>query len=254
MSTDQSSAFVPEFWADQFLKAHNDDTSYPLISAAGTPCTRDEAYLVQRKFVAGMNRGIKGYKAALTALPAQAAMGIDTAIVGVLFTDGEYPQGQLEIHRPILLETELGFTTQTSISQATTADSVLDHFSQVSPLVELASPNLAGKPTGLDLVATNSASFGYIVADASELNPAMIDDLDLSLVRDGEQLLHGHSAEILSGQAAALSWLVNTVLEIGYDILPGQLFITGSIGGMTPGAPGSYRADYGSLGTIEFSL
>ena len=100
-------------------------------------------------------------------------------------------------------------------------------------MIEIASPNLATKPNGLDLVATNSASYGYIVG---EKHPAdtPLDDLSVRLTKGGETLLAGSAGEVLDGQIQALTWLVNQTLARGYEILPGHLLMTGSIGGMTP--------------------
>jgi 2-keto-4-pentenoate hydratase len=52
----------------------------------------------------------------------------------------------------------------------------------------------------------------------------------------------------------ALVWLVNTVLAQGYTLAAGHVLMTGSIGNMHPGAPGDYRAAFGTLGELTLRL
>ena len=78
--------------------------------------------------------------------------------------------------------------------------------------------------------------------------------IPVSLTCEGTTLLQGETGEVLAGQRHALAWLINQVLLRGYSIEAGQIFMTGSIGGMYPAKPGNYRADFGLLGTLEFSI
>ena len=121
-------------------------------------------------------------------------------------------------------------------------------------MIELASPNLATKPNGIDLIATNAASYGYIAGIEAAVDPAALDAVHVSLERDGEVILEGDSVEVLAGQRNALVWLINQCLQRGYTISAGHLFMTGSIGGMQPATTGAYHAEFGELGNIDFTL
>ncbi len=35
---------------------------------------------------------------------------------------------------------------------------------------------------------------------------------------------------------------------------PGQVLLSGAVGGMVPAEPGDYVADYGALGTLRFTV
>ena len=215
----------------------------------------DDAYDVQHQFVSLRKESITGFKAALTAPQAQQAMGISEPIVGVLFSSGDFPAAQpLALKKQALLETELGYKAASDITAPVTEDNVFDHISACLPMIEVASPNLATKPNGLDLIATNAASYGYIVGDENPLDPTRLDQLQVSLHLNGEQLQAGQSAEVLGSQRTALVWLINQVLDRGYEIAAGHYFMTGAIGGMQPAKPGNYRAEFGNLGTIEFEI
>jgi 2-keto-4-pentenoate hydratase len=63
----------------------------------------------------------------------------------------------------------------------------------------------------------------------------------------------------MGDQWEALRWLVNTVLAEGYAIEPGQLLMTGALGGAHPASPGRYRAEFGgpaaaALGAVEIDV
>ena len=81
-----------------------------------------------------------------------------------------------------------------------------------------------------------------------------LDVIPVSLRCDDTTLLEGETGEVLAGQRHALAWLINQVLLRGYSIEAGQIFMTGSIGGMYPAKPGDYRADFAQLGTLTFSI
>lgn len=241
-------------WPQKFLHAFSERHHYDSVSAVDDDLTLDDAYDIQHRFVGLRKEPITGYKAALTAPQAQQAMGITVPIIGVLFADGAFNNdAPIELHKQALLETEIGFVCGSAITQAVSQTSVLDYMTGCMAMIEVASPNLATKPNGLDLIATNAASYGYITSGVQP-NDAAVNDLAVTLCRGDETLLAGTSGEPLGGQLQALTWLVNQTLARGYEILPGHLLMTGSIGGMTPATDGAYRADFGSLGNIDFSI
>ncbi len=241
-------------WPQKFLRAFSELHHYESISAAHD-LSLDDAYDVQHQFVALRQEPIAGFKAALTAPQAQQLMGVDVPIVGVLFASGDFSSDHpVKPNKQSLLETEIGFRASQDIANAVTEDNVFEHVSGCLPMIEIASPNLATKPNGIDLVATNSASYGYIIGAESSLTPAELDQLSVSLEQDGEVLQQGTAKEVLGGQRQALTWLINQTLQRGYTITAGHLFMTGAIGGMQPAKPGSYLARFGALGNIEFEI
>lgn len=60
--------------------------------------------------------------------------------------------------------------------------------------------------------------------------------------------------ESLGGPHAALDWMLSEAEQRNIPIVDGMLFMTGTCGQVIPALPGNYRADYGSLGTITFSV
>ena len=236
------------------------------ISLTLPDLTTEAAYHLQHQLIKRLqtNGGwgeIYGYKAALTAQAAQDAMGIDEPIIGALFQHGAQEanvQTAIQADRPVLLETELGFTLSKAITEPVDAGKVLNSISDCRGMIELAAPNLQQRPSSIDLISSNSASYGCLATDTG-FNPAEIDldALEVSLTRLGsaDETLHSVPAgTVMQGQLNALAWLVNTVLAKGYTLAAGHVLMTGSIGNMHPGSPGGYQAGFGALGELTFTL
>ena len=126
---------------------------------------------------------------------------------------------------------------------------------KVRPMVELAALGFGKvQPTGVDLVASNSASRGYIPGAEFDWQSMDLNALPTSLQRGSETVHSSTSGSVMDDQWQALLWLINTVIDLGYQIEPDHYLMTGSIGGIHPGAPGDYTADYGAAGNIGFSI
>ena len=236
------------------------------ISVNHPDISMDEAYALQHELVGKLrDHGgwgeIYGYKAALTALPAQQAMGITEPIIGVLFERAVFPADgatTIKTDRPVLLETEVGFTLGKPITEPVTEHNVLDAVAYCSGLIELASPNLQQRPTSVDLISNNSASYGCVVG-VSNKHPTDIDldavPVTLTRLASADEVLHTAAAgSVMAGQVDALIWLINSTLAQGYALRPGHVLMTGSIGSMHAGKAGKYRADFGALGDLAFVL
>ena len=243
-------------FVDLLVAAHKENTPYPSLSAQTSDQANLElAYEVQSKFLEQNEESIIGYKAALTAAPAQKMMGIGEAIMGALYKSGDFPANEtITPNRSIVVETELGFRTNQTITEPVTPDTVTRIIGSCRPMIELASPNLATKPNGVDMVGANAASYGYIEGAVFDWQDSNIDDLRVRFLREDEVLHDTTAGTVMDGQCNALSWLINKVLAAGYPLPEGSLLMTGSIGAPHPGKPGAYRGEFESVGAINFTL
>ena len=182
-------------------------------------------------------------------------MGIDAPVSGVLF-DWGIRQANTTITSPraLLLETELGYRLADDITAPVSAANVLQHIATCHPMIELAAPNIDGIRTGFDLIATNSASYGFIEGPGTQLSDVDLNQISVSFFREAETLHSATSDSVMQGQANAVAWLINQALHVGGEVKSGMLLMSGAIGRPHPGTPGDYRADFGKLGTIEFAL
>jgi 2-keto-4-pentenoate hydratase len=239
---------------EQFRQAHQNNTPFPSLSAATPAADIDHAYRLQRAFVDVLPGKIIGYKAALTAPVAQASMGIDRPVMGVLFDWGRIDAGStLAPARRIILETELGFRISRAIDSHVTPATVPGLIASVSPMIEIAAPNLVAKSTGIDLIATNAASYQHIEGMRADPASIDVDGINAALSRDGEVLHNASSSTVMQGQWT-LAWLINQIVDLKYALQPGMLLMTGAIGAPQPAKTGSYRADFTGLGSIAFEV
>jgi 2-keto-4-pentenoate hydratase len=261
MTDSQQNAWLDAVLANTLAgkPVQNISVDYPDISIG-------DAYSLQRELVrklqdhGGWGR-VYGYKAALTAEPAQQAMGINEPIVGVLFERAVHQADgatAIKTDRPVLLETEVGFTLGKPITKPVTEHDVFDAITHCRGMIELASPNLQQRPTSVDLISNNSASYGCIVG-ASNKHPLDIDldaiPVTLRRLAAEDEVLHTATAgSVMAGQRDALIWLINSALAQGYTLQAGHMLMTGSIGSMHSGKAGKYRADLGALGDLTFAL
>ena len=261
MTDSQQNAWLDAVLANTLAgkPVENISVDYPDISIG-------DAYSLQRELVrklqdhGGWGR-VYGYKVALTAEPAQQAMGINEPIIGVLFERAVHQAGgatAIKTDRPVLLETEVGFTLGKPITEPVTEHNVLDAVAYCSGMIELASPNLQQRPTSVDLISNNSASYGCIIG-VSNRHPTDIDldavPVTLTRLASADEVLHIAAAgSVMAGQREALIWLINSTLAQGYALRPGHVLMTGSIGSMHAGKAGKYRADFGALGDLTFVL
>ena len=124
-----------------------------------------------------------------------------------------------------------------------------------APMFELADPGFArGRMTGEDLVAANAASAGFIRSTALQVSAIDINQVRVTLARDGERLHEAQASDLMGDQWQALLWLVNRIVELGDVIELGQLLMTGALGPAHPALPGNYVATFRGMGNVQFRV
>jgi 2-keto-4-pentenoate hydratase len=243
-----------------FLAAQRANQPY-VPPSAGRELDMDQALAVQRAFNAlrGATEPVAGFKAAANPEPIQRALGLASPVTGTLFAGGERVPGcvvQRAAYRTLLIETELGFRVGRRIDAPVgTIDALRDAIADCAAMIELADPGFGRAAIrGTDLIATNSATAGFIRGPALPLPQLNVNDVRIVLSRDGEPL-HDVRADLLLGdQWQALLWLVNTIVGQQQVIEPGHLLMTGALGPAHPAVPGVYSASFSGLGEIGFEV
>lgn len=233
---------------------------YPLASQEISGLTAEQAYAIQREFVAlRIKKGetIIGYKAGLTAEPAQARFGMKEPVFGTLFTSMVRWPGALrqKDFTKMFIETEIGYRFGKDIVKPVKdAQELMDAVAIVFPAIEL--PDVAYTDMkaikGTDLIASNVAARKVLVGKAVPFRNRDLNAVKVTLTLDGKEVTSGVGKNALGDQWEALKWTVNNVLAMGGEIKAGHIVITGVISQMVPASPGSYKADYGDFGSIEF--
>lgn len=242
-------------FVDKLVRALKEGSKYPSLSIEQPGATIELAYEIQQLFVAELQTEKAGYKAAVTSEPIQQIMSIKAPVSGVLFSSGEFQANStIDDSKDLLIETELGFQTNIDITKPVEPAKVYTLFECYYPMIEIASPNLEGKPNGVDLIASNSASFGFIKGDRIGFDTTDPDSVVASLNRGNDELHSANCSSVMGGQSIALAWLINQILSREPLIPSNSLLMSGSVGPAHPATSGEYTGRFGELGEIRFSI
>ena len=247
--------------AEQLFQNHRHQQKIPLISTNFPQLSIEQAYLIQGDYVKKRlaNKKAAGFKAGLTAKVIQQQFGLEQALTGVLFQNGDLNPNQsikLSQFQRLMLETELGFEIgQTIKHPLTNIIEFKQHLKTIFPVIELPDLGFVSKPQSIDIIAANVGSTAFIKGTPiSPLAHLDLNILHVTLTQNGKIVNSGQGADALGNQWEAALWLVNKVIAQGWTLEPGQFLITGAIGKMIPAIVGNYQADFGILGKIAFSI
>ena len=204
------------------------------------------AYVIQKQLVEQVAEGdVSGLKAGMTAAAGQKAFGLPHPLIGSLYGFGR-------------LEPGVAFASGTGVSLECEIGVIIDskgNPKSAGPVIEV--PRMAwGHPDdaiGTNLTACNIAADRYIVGVQQNFRESY-DDVEIRLTRDGDVVCEAPATDALGGPRAALDWMLKEATVRGLELHDDMLLITGACGGIHPAEPGHYIADYGSLGSIEFTV
>lgn len=237
--------------------------SPPAFTGSLPDASLADAYVAQRRLVRALSSGdpVAGFKGAAVSAAAQAALGVDGPLAGVVLQSGRLEGREPQViplreGEPVVVETEVGYITSVDLSyEILTDEQARGAVESVVPIIELprSFPN-GGPPNARNLVAANIGSDRYIVGapvKAEKFNP---DAVAITLRRDGQMLHETSGSAAASGQWHNLRLVLNALTRAGYVIPAGSVILGGALGKIHPGDPGRYEAGFGELGTIKFEL
>ena len=256
-------------FAKRLANAHLAGSALPQLSAAKPGVTLADAYDVQKRFIGKLtkkHKGIAGFKGAVAGEGGQKALKLEGPLSAVLFRDGWLEAGgrlniRLGKFPGTKIETEVGFIIGEAITKPiANVEALKARVEAIVPVIELPAGSLkTPRPmSAVDLAAANVMSAKYIVG---RRNPPAKVNPDKATIRLANRLAKGDTEKNKTTGAAAhrgqwwnLLHQVNHALGQGHTIQPGQLILTGALGKIIPAEPGDWAADFGELGTIQFSL
>jgi len=248
-------------YAEQVTAANRRVERIAPISAIAPGVSIAQSYRIEKQVVNARLRSgdkIVGFKGGLVR-PGQKIAGVAVEpVFGVLLQSGVLPMGgdvPLSRYRSLVVECEVAFTFGTRIAKPVANVEALKRLvSYVRPAIELPDMALNG-PVGSaqDLIAINVAASHHILG--ASLSPATaIDAVTPVLSRDGQPVARGDVREAVGDPWAVLLRLVNMLVGQGYALEKGQSLLSGAILAQADLKPGSYHADFGRLGAIDFKI
>lgn len=245
----------------EIISAREAVKTIPLPGTKVPGLTDEKAYALQKKLADTMlSKGEKigGFKAGLTSSASQQKFGVSSAVLGPMFKKGELgPDAVVETKDfvKLFIETEIGYIMAEKVTQPVKdVESLKKMVRSVFPAVELPDIRFVEMKDlkGTDLIVDAVSSSKYIVGKEVPVDKVDVNDVQVSLALDGKTVNEGKSSDAMGDQWKTLLWLVNGVISKGWTIEPGQVFITGALGSMIPGKPGTYEGDWGKLGKLSW--
>ena len=204
------------------------------------------AYALQHQVTAIRSPGVVGgVKLGVTNPQAQAFFGLDHALLGSLYSDARLSGGAVI---PGLegrgLETEFAVLVDGEGQPQMIAPAIEIVFVSFSRKSDMTASNLVVGNLGADL---------FLVGDFLPWDSPH-SDVNATLARNGEVVNEASMNEALGGPASALPWVWNEMKVRGYPIQDETLIMMGACGGVVPAETGSYEADYGAMGKLQFTI
>jgi len=259
--------------ADRFVQAWKNDKPLPNFTELMSELTGEEprssdpledAYDIQRNWVRRTieEAGIGGVKGGVVSPSGQKWLDITEPVAAILRASGRMDDGQdnsisMSDWENLSIETEIGFVIGKRIDrELKSVEEFRQHVQAVIPVVEFpaGSWDNQGKPTAADLAAINISSAAYLVGPEVEPGSVDLKSVPISLAHDGETLHSATGKDNWHGPWETGLWLANFAWRQGITLEPGQVMLGGALGQVQKAKPGSYQADYGPLGEIQFEI
>ncbi|MDR3466302.1 MAG: 2-oxo-hepta-3-ene-1,7-dioic acid hydratase [Xanthobacteraceae bacterium] len=253
--------------ARQLFEAERTRTQIRQLSVQYPAMTVDDAYAVQKAFVAlkvAAGGVVRGHKIGLTSKAMQSALDIDEPDSGVLFDDmffadgGIVPAGRFIATR---IEAELAFVIKTRLAGPhCTIFDVLNATDFVVPALEILDTRIervdpATKATRkiVDTISDNAANAG-IVLGGRPIRPLEADLRWIGALcyKNGQLEETGLAAGVLNHPANGIAWLTKKLAPHGLALEPGQVVLAGSFIRPIEARKGdTIQADFGAYGSVS---
>jgi 2-oxo-hept-3-ene-1,7-dioate hydratase/2-keto-4-pentenoate hydratase len=252
--------------AELLLNAHKTHTKIPSLKETFPEMEVEDSYRIQQLCVEqwlAEGARVKGYKVGLTSKAMQELVGFYEPDFGVLLDTFFIPEATPIRHADFFgpfIEIELAFVMKESLrGPRVNAAEVIPATVFVLPAIELVDRRLSNRVGVVDTIC-DLASCGAVVLGGNpvRLHAPRIDIRTVtgSLIKNGEVIQTGLSADVLGNPVNAMIWLANKLHEFGVTFEAGQVVLTGSFIRLVPTAPGDHfvaRFDSG-FGEVRLSF
>lgn len=205
-----------------------------------------QAYDIQHQLTDKINGPKKaGIKAGITAKSGQQFFGLSQGVLGSLYSHGKLASGcEISAKPGLLLECEIGIILDA------------EHCPRaVMPIIEVVYMDFDRKEdaNAANIIAANVGADRYICGEVNSWDSSY-DDVQISMQLNQQTVLQTAVKESLGGPIKGTRWMIDEARDRGFKVTEGMLLILGTCGNAVPATPGNYTADYGDLGTVEFSI
>lgn len=229
--------------ADALYEAQEGRYQIPMITQENPDMTIDDAYAIQLKNIerrVAEGRKKIGMKIGLTSVGMQKLLGVDEPDYGHLLDDMLVLEG-FKAHTADYIqpkvEGEVAFCLAKPLKgPAVTVADVYDATEFVVPALEIVDSRIKDWKIKLfDTIADNGSSAGIVVG--SGMTPIQECDMRLTgmtLMKNGELVNSGTTAEVLGNPAQAVAWLANALAAYDIGLEAGSIVLAGALTAAVP--------------------
>lgn len=253
---------------ERYLAARRGNVQLVPLSEEYGLFSLEAAYYVQESLarqVVALDGPVVGYKVAYASEAARKQFNIPEPARGPLFAAQRVPNGSTlpaNVFQEITLETEIAFTIGRRIDRPVKDVNELRRYVRWVHVAFDAGNfpyNTADvSATPADMIAIGTGAYRFVVGPAFPAADVDIDDIPLTLSRNGERLRDSSTKEVLGSPWNSLLWCANHLNGYGLTLEPGMVVLTGTA------APayrergeairGRYEGEAGPLGKISLTL
>ena len=250
---------IVEYLLSAEQDAHEIDkvtNEYPSMSV-------EEAYYVQSKLLEKREETQEtkhvGVKLGLTSKAKQQMMGVDEAIYGYLQADmlaKEWEPISFEKLIHPKAEPEIAFFLKEDLSGDVTEEDVIRATAYVAPALEIIDSRYRDfKFTLVDVIADNCSSKLFVVgSQMTRPNMEQLQNMGMSLTKNGEVVQTGTSAAVLGHPATAIAWAVKQMARRGEKLKAGDVVLSGAVSEAVAFHSGdTIVATFNGLGSVEMT-
>ena len=222
-----------------------------------------DAYAVQDALAAGRTAsGVArvGWKLGITSPVKQRVMGIAHPLFGRMFADGDRTSGGVALLADFVAprtEPEIAMCLCGEIDAAMSHAELARAIAWIAPALEITDSRYrSGTRTAVELVSDNTSSAGYVIgARVATVDAPDYAALTTELVRNGEVVLRGSTADVLEHPLNALTALATHLAARGARAGAGDIILSGAITDAIPVAAGdTIEARIAALGTARITF
>lgn len=224
---------------NSLYKAEQSRIQRGLLSAEYPTATMDDAYAIQKAFVArkhAAGRRTIGWKIGLTSRAMQQQLNIETPDSGVLLDDMAFETGAIiPANRFIAprIEAEIAFVMKAPLQGNVTREQVLAATDYVTPALEILDTRILRAENGktrtiIDTISDNAANAGIVTGPARHSPGLDLRWVGAIVSRDGVVEETGLGAGVLNDPVIGIVWLAARMGQYGQRIEPGQIILSGS--------------------------
>ncbi len=229
-------------------RAHEAGTPCPPIRSASLRNNPETGYAVQElntQYWLNAGRVLVGRKIGLTSEAVQSQMGVNQPDFGMLFADMEIAEGESIAAGRLMqprVEGEVAFTVARDLMDRIHRADVAAALAHAQVAAEIVDSRIENWDIQIvDTVADNASSGVYVLGPQK----VPLEGLDLAngtmvLERRGEICSSGTGTACLGHPLNAVTWLVNTMVEVGRPLRAGDLILSGAWGPLVPARPGDH--------------